>query len=70
MTTVCSMTRRDESDLLAAGGYALGVSALCIGAGAAVGAATGNVGIGVALGAVVGIPASIGAVIARYRKRG
>jgi hypothetical protein len=70
MTTVLGMTRHDDSDLLAAGGYVLGVAGLCIGAGAAIGAAAGDVGIGVALGAVVGIPASIGAVILRYRNRG
>jgi len=70
MTTGYGMTRHDDSDLLAAGGYVLGVAGVCIGAGAAIGAAAGNVGIGVALGAVVGIPASIGAVILRYRDRG
>jgi hypothetical protein len=70
MTTVLDMTGRIDSDLLAAGGYALGVVVLCVGAGAAIGAAAGSVGIGLAAGAVVGIPASIAAVVVRYRKRG
>jgi high-affinity nickel permease len=42
---------------------------LAIGAGALIGLAAGSVGIGVAVGAIVGVPASIGAVVARYRKR-
>jgi hypothetical protein len=70
MTMVLGMTRNDDSELLAAGGYVVGVAGLCIGVGAAIGAAAGSLGIGVALGAVVGIPASIGAVVLRYRKGG
>jgi hypothetical protein len=63
-----TMTQRAELDPLGAGALLATVLALCLGAGALIGFAAGDVGIGVGIGALVGVPASIAAVIARYRK--
>ena len=63
------MAPRSEFDPLGAGAVLLTVLALCLGAGAAIGLAAGDAGIGLAIGAVVGIPASVAAVIVRYRNR-
>lgn len=54
-------------DPLGAGALLAGVLFLCVGAGALLGLATGSVGVGVAIGAVIGIPAAIVSVYARYK---
>ena len=54
-------------DPLGAGALLAGVLFGCVGVGALVGLAAGSVGIGVAIGAVIGIPASIVSVYARYK---
>ena len=70
MTSVETVPDQDARlDPLSAGAFLVTVLALAIGAGALIGLAAGSVGIGVAVGAIVGVPASIGAVVARYRKR-
>lgn len=61
------MADRTQLDPLGAGALLMGVLALCLGAGALIGLAAGSLGIGVAVGAIVGVPAAIGAVVARYR---
>jgi hypothetical protein len=50
-----------------AGTLLAGTTVACIGAGALVGLAAGSVGYGVLVGAIVGVPAGVGAVYARYR---
>lgn len=67
MTAVATMPDRTQFDPLGAGALLVGVLSLCVGAGAAIGAASGSVGIGVAIGAILGVPASIAAVVVRYR---
>ena len=67
MTAAWTMTQRTSIDPLGAGALLATVLAICVGAGALIGLAAGSVGIGVAVGAVVGVPASIAAVVARYR---
>jgi len=54
-------------DPLGAGALLAGVLFGCVGVGALVGLAAGSVGIGVAIGAVIGIPAAIVSVYARYK---
>lgn len=61
------MADRTQFDPLGAGALLVTVLALCIGAGALIGFGAGDAGIGIAVGAIVGVPASIGAVVARYR---
>jgi hypothetical protein len=61
------MPDRTQLDPLGAGALLAGVLALCLGIGALIGMAAGDLGIGVAVGAVLGVPLSVGAVIARYR---
>lgn len=58
---------RTSLDPIGAGALLAGVLFACVGLGAAVGVAAGSTGIGVAIGAVIGIPAAILAVYARYR---
>ena len=67
MTGVTTLANRTQFDPLGAGALLAGVLAACLGAGALIGLAAGSVGIGVGVGALVGVPASVGAVIARYR---
>jgi hypothetical protein len=67
MTGVATMPDRTQLDPLGAGALLAGVLALCLGIGALIGMAAGDLGIGVAVGAVLGVPLSVGAVIARYR---
>jgi hypothetical protein len=67
MTGVAMPANRIQPDPLGAGALLATVLALCVGAGALIGLAAGSVGIGVAVGSVVGVPASILAVVARYR---
>jgi hypothetical protein len=69
MTPAAGMVQHAQFDPLSAGAFMLTVLCLCLGAGALIGFAAGNVGVGVAVGAVIGVPASIAAVVARYRKR-
>jgi hypothetical protein len=45
----------------------LGAGALLAGVGALLGLAIGSVGVGIAIGAVIGIPAAIVSVYARYK---
>ena len=61
------MAQGTQFDPLGAGALLLAVLCLCVGIGAAIGLAAGNVGFGVAGGAIVGVPASIAAVVVRYR---
>ena len=58
---------RTSTDPLGAGALLAGVLFGCVGVGALVGLAAGSVGIGVAIGAVIGIPAAIVSVYARYK---
>ena len=58
---------RTSLDPLGAGALLAGVLFGCVGVGALVGLAAGSVGIGVAIGAVIGIPAAIVSVYARYK---
>jgi hypothetical protein len=67
MTLVQHMAQPTQLDPLGAGALLLSVLALCLGAGALIGLAAGSVGIGVGIGALVGVPASVAAVIVRYR---
>ena len=67
MTGGRDVSQRSEFDPLGAGALLATVVLLCIGAGALIGLAAGGIGYGIAGGAVVGIPASIAAVIYRYR---
>ncbi len=67
MTGTRQVSQRSEFDPLGAGALLASVVGLCIGAGALIGLAAGGVGYGIAVGAVIGIPASIAAVIYRYR---
>jgi hypothetical protein len=69
MTPAAGMVQHTQFDPLSAGAFLLTILALCLGAGALIGLAAGNVGVGVAVGAVIGVPASIAGVVARYRKR-
>lgn len=61
------MSTRTQFDPLGAGAVLVSVLGACIGAGAGIGAALGNLGYGIAGGALVGVPASIAAVVLRYR---
>jgi len=61
------MAQRTQFDPLGAGALLLSVLLVCVGAGALIGLAAGSIGYGVAVGALLGVPASIGAVILRYR---
>ena len=67
MTGVNEVSQRSDFDPLGAGALLASVVCLCIGVGALIGLALGGVGYGIAAGAVIGIPASIGAVIYLYR---
>ena len=67
MTGAPQVSQRSEFDPLGAGALIASVVGACIGVGALIGLGAGDVGLGVAGGAVVGVPASIGAVIYRYR---
>jgi hypothetical protein len=67
MTGAHEVSQRSDFDPLGAGALLATVVCLCIGIGALIGLALGGVGYGIAGGAVVGIPASIGAVVYRYR---
>jgi hypothetical protein len=67
MTGVAAMAHRTRIDPLGAGALLLTVLCLCVGVGALIGLAAGSVGYGVAAGALVGVPASVAAVIVRYR---
>jgi hypothetical protein len=58
---------RTSIDPLGAGALLAGVLFGCVGVGALVGLAAGSVGVGVAIGAVIGIPAAIVSVYARYK---
>jgi hypothetical protein len=61
------MAQRTQFDLAGAGGLLVGVLLVCLGIGALIGLAAGDLGYGVAGGALVGVPASIAAVVLRYR---
>jgi hypothetical protein len=63
------MVQQAQFDPLSAGAFLLTILALCLGVGALVGLAAGDVGVGVGIGALIGVPASIAAVVVRYRKR-
>lgn len=67
MTLVQTMAQRTQFDPLGAGALLVAVLALCLGGGALIGLAAGSVGIGVGVGALVGVPASVAAVVVRYR---
>jgi hypothetical protein len=67
MTGILAMSTRTQFDPLGAGALLVGVLGVCIGAGAGIGAAFGSIGYGVAAGSLVGVPASIAAVVVRYR---
>ena len=67
MTGAREVSQRSEFDPLGAGALLASVVALCIGAGALIGLAAGGIGYGIVGGAMVGIPASVAAVIYRYR---
>lgn len=67
MTGAHEVSQRSDFDPLGAGALLATVVVLCVGAGALIGLAAGSIGLGIAGGAVVGIPASVGAVIYRYR---
>lgn len=70
MTGSLQVAQRSEFDPLGAGALLASVVVLCIGVGALIGLALGNVGYGIAGGAVAGVPASVAAVIYRYRDGG
>ena len=70
MDVSTTMAQRTQFDLAGAGGTLLGVLCVCVGAGAAIGAVAGATGIGLGVGAIVGVPASVAAVVLRYRKLG
>ena len=61
------MAKGTQFDPLGAGALLATVLCLCVGVGALIGLAAGSVGYGVAAGALVGVPASVAAVIVRYR---
>ena len=67
MTGAREVSQRSEFDPLGAGALLASVVGVCIGAGALIGLVAGGTGYGIAGGAVVGVPASIAAVIYRYR---
>jgi hypothetical protein len=67
MSLAETMTQRKAFDSLGAGALLATVLAACVGGGALIGHAAGAVGIGVGIGALVGVPASIAAVVVRYR---
>jgi hypothetical protein len=69
MMTGAIMASRRPLDPLSAGAFLLTVLTLCLGAGALLGIVVDAVGVGVAVGGVIGIPASVAAVILRYRGR-
>jgi hypothetical protein len=58
---------RTSIDPLGAGALLAGVLFGFVGLGALIGLAAGSVGIGIAIGAVIGIPAAIVSVYARYK---
>lgn len=60
---------RTQFDPLGAGALLMGVLTVCVGLGALLGWAAGSLGLGVALGAVLGVPASVAAVIRLYGNR-
>jgi hypothetical protein len=61
------MAQRTQFDPLGAGALLLSVLLCCLGLGALIGIAAGSVEYGIAAGAFVGVPASIAAVVVRYR---
>ena len=61
------MAKGTQFDPLGAGALLATVLVLCVGVGALIGLAAGSVGYGVAAGALVGVPASVAAVVVRYR---
>lgn len=67
MSPAATLADRASLDPLSAGALLAAVLAICVGIGALIGLALGDLGIGVAVGALVGVPASIVAVVARYR---
>jgi hypothetical protein len=67
MTGVAAMAKGTQFDPLGAGALLATVLVLCVGIGALIGLAAGSVGYGVAAGALVGVPASVAAVVVRYR---
>jgi F0F1-type ATP synthase assembly protein I len=67
MTGVPGVAPRSQFDPLGAGATLLSVLAVSLGLGALIGLAAGSLPYGVAVGALVGVPASIVAVIVRYR---
>ncbi len=67
MTGAIDVSQPSEFHPLGAGALLATVVLICIGIGALIGAAFGSVGIGIAAGAMAGVPASVAAVIFRYR---
>ena len=67
MTGVAAMSQRTQFDPLGAGALLLTVLVVCVGVGALIGLAAGSIGYGVAAGALIGVPASVAAVVVRYR---
>ena len=67
MTGTRQVAQRSEFDPLGAGALLASVVGLCIGVGALIGLAFDGIGYGIAAGAVAGVPASVAAVIYRYR---
>ena len=61
------MSQRTQFDPLGAGALLLTVLVVCVGIGALIGLAAGSFGYGVAAGALIGVPASVAAVVVRYR---
>ncbi len=61
------MSQRTQFDPLGAGALLLSVLVVFVGAGALIGLAAGSTAYGIAAGALLGVPASIAAVIVRYR---
>lgn len=61
------MSQRTQFDPFGAGALLLTVLVVCVGVGALIGLAVGSIGYGVAAGALIGVPASIAAVVVRYR---
>lgn len=68
MTGTLTMSQRTQFDLAGAGGLLLAVLVGCIAIGALIGLAAGSIPYGIAGGAVAGVPASIAAVVVRYRR--
>jgi hypothetical protein len=67
MTDALEVSQRSDFDPLGAGALLATVVVACIGLGAAIGAVAGSVEYGVVAGAMLGVPASIAAIIYRYR---